>query len=130
MFPLCSLDAAQPPSPPGGPRPVLLRKPNLEAPQATAGPDGVCLLTELQALPSPLLSPISPKHAHGQWILLFLLAHKLFLPLTRSGLFPFVASEIKSVYPVYMGSFQESERIRKTSPPLLSNLHSSRKAST
>lgn len=75
------------------PAPVLPRTPSLEASQATAGLDGVCLRTELQDLSLLPLSPISLKHAPGQWILLFLLAHKLFLPLTCSP--PFVAPEIK-----------------------------------
>lgn len=82
------------------------------APQVTSGLDGMCLLAELQAFPLPPLSPVSPKHAPGQWLLLFLpVAHKLFLLLTCSGFFPFAAPEIKSVFPRQVClSFQESER--------------------
>lgn len=77
---------------------MLPRKPSLEAPQATAGPGGVCLLTELQVLPSPPLSPILPKHAHGQWILCFAGTQAVPAQVFCFVFFPFAAPEIKSVY--------------------------------
>lgn len=99
------------------------------APQATSGPDGMCLLAELQALPSPPLSPVSPKHAPGQWLLLFLpVAHKLFLPLTCSGFFPLRL--LKSSLS-FLGHVPfKNQKDTHTFPSLLTNLHSFRKAST
>lgn len=105
---------------------MLPRKPSLEAPQATAGPGGVCLLTELQALPSPPLSPILPKHAHGQRILPFLPAHKLFL--LRWFFFPLWL--LKSSLSILHHVPFKNQKGTYTFPPLLSNLHSSRKKGT
>lgn len=79
------------------------------APQATSGPDGMCLLTELQDLSSCPLSPISLKHAPGQWLLLFLLGTQAAPATDLLMFFPFAAPGIKSVFPRPY-SFQESER--------------------